>query len=124
MSPKARISPLERNTLSALQTSEKENDYIKNTKKMIGQAVKVLDGEKAYNDANLDQYLMGIRKIKVEKKILLPKLLPTLDESAKYKLSKEDENFYQQYSAINDGISNRKLSNEDINVLMSPITPF
>jgi hypothetical protein len=44
---------------------------------MIGQAVQILDGEKAYNDANLDQFLMGIKKIKVEKKNL-PKLLPSL----------------------------------------------
>ena len=58
--------------------------------------MKVLEGEKDYNDANLDQYLMGIKKIKVEKK-KLPKLLPSLNEnpeSVKYKLSKADENFY------------------------------
>jgi hypothetical protein len=50
---------------------------------------------------------MGIKKIKVEKK-KLPKLLPSLNEnpdSIKYKLSKADENFYQQYSAINESIT-------------------
>lgn len=55
-----------------------------------------MDGEKAYNDANLDQYLMGIKKMKVEKK-MLPKLLPSLNEnpeSLRNKLSKADENFY------------------------------
>jgi hypothetical protein len=87
----------------------------------------VLDGEKAYNDANLDQYLMGIRKIKVEKK-KLPKLLPSLNEnpeSVKYKLSKGEENFYQQYSAINENIAGQKIGNEDLGLLMhSPITPF
>ena len=30
------------------------------TKFLINQAVKVLDGESAYNSANLDQHLMGI----------------------------------------------------------------
>ena len=81
---------------SSILKKDKEMGYYSNTKKLITQAVKVLDGEKAYNDANLDQYLMGIKKIKVEKK-MLPKLLPSLtenQESDKYKLSKADENFY------------------------------
>ena len=38
------------------------------TKQLINQAVKVLDGEKAYNDANLDQFLMGIQRVKINKK--------------------------------------------------------
>ena len=50
-------------------------NYYKDTKKMINQAVRVIDGEKAYNDANLDQYLMGIKRVKPGKKNL-PKLLP------------------------------------------------
>ena len=37
--------------------------YYSNTKRLISQAVKVLDGEKAYNEANLDQFLMGIKNI-------------------------------------------------------------
>jgi hypothetical protein len=37
--------------------------------------MQVLDGEKAYNDENLDKYLMGIKNIKPEKKSL-PKVLP------------------------------------------------
>jgi hypothetical protein len=37
----------------------------------------VLDGEKAYNNADLDRFLMGISNIKIEKKNL-PKLLPAL----------------------------------------------
>jgi hypothetical protein len=39
----------------------------------------VLDSEKAYNDANLDQYLMGIKKVNIEKKNL-PKKLPSIQE--------------------------------------------
>lgn len=50
-------------------------NYYKNTKNLIDQAMQVLDGEKAYNDANLDKYLMGIKNIKPEKKSL-PKVLP------------------------------------------------
>ena len=66
-----------------------------------------MDGEKAYNDANLDQYLMGIKKIQVEKK-KLPKLLPslsTVDEPKRIKLSKREEQLYKQYSDINEKIS-------------------
>ena len=70
---------------------------------------------------------MGIKKIKVEKK-MLPKLLPSLmdvnPESAKYKLSKADENFYAQYSAINENINGHSIGNEDLSSLISPITPF
>ena len=64
-----------------------------------------MDGERAYNDANCDRNLMGIKKIKVEKK-MLPKLLPTLIENRinKFKLSPADESFYQQYSAMNENV--------------------
>ena len=62
---------------------------------MLTQAVKVLDGEKSYNANNLDQYLMGISKLRVEKKNF-PKL-PAINV-----LSKADETFYQQYSAKNN----------------------
>ena len=55
---------------------------------MLNTAVKVLDGEKSYNQNNLDQYLMGIQKIRVEKKNF-PKLPPI------NVLSKADETFYQ-----------------------------
>jgi hypothetical protein len=34
---------------SVVRKVEKEESYIENTKKLITQAVKVLDGEKAYN---------------------------------------------------------------------------
>ena len=44
---------------------------------MIKVAVQVIDGEKAYNNANLDQYLMGIKRVKPEKKVL-PKVLPSI----------------------------------------------
>ena len=52
--------------------------YYTNTKQLINQAVKVLDGERAYNEANLDQFLMGIRNIKVKEKQKGPKHLPSL----------------------------------------------
>ena len=48
-----------------LRNLEKSRQHHSKTKEIINQAVKVLDGEKAYNDAILDQYLMGIKKIKV-----------------------------------------------------------
>ena len=69
---------------------------------------------------------MGIKKIKVEKKVL-PKLLPSLNENLehmKHKLSKADENFYQQYSTLNENIAGQKIGNEDLGLLMSPLTPF
>ena len=62
---------------------------------MLNTAVKVLDGEKKYNQNNLDQYLMGIQKLRVEKKNF-PKL-PAIKI-----LSKADETFYQQYSTKNN----------------------
>jgi len=64
---------------------------------LISQAVKVLDGEKAYNENNLDQFLMGIKRINVEKK--LPKQASQAHPSHMYnkrnKLSKADESFYK-----------------------------
>lgn len=73
-------------------------NYYKNTKNLIDQAMQVLDGEKAYNDANLDKYLMGIKNIKPEKKSL-PKILPQIHDiglkvKLRNKLSKADETFY------------------------------
>ena len=77
-----------------------------------------MDGEKAYNDANLDQYLMGIKKLKVEKK-KLPKLLPSLSnqdaQPKRIKLSKREEQLYKQYSDINETISAQRISEDDVN---------
>lgn len=55
----------------------------------------VLDSEQAYNEADLDRHLMGIRNIPLEKKKnfkpkQLPSILPTKIKGGK--LSKEDEN--------------------------------
>ena len=81
--------------------------------------MQILDGEKAYNDANLDQYLMGIKKLKVEKK-KLPKLLPSLSvaeepNKKRIKLSKREEQLYKQYSDINETISAQRISEDDVN---------
>lgn len=83
------------------------------TQQLLTQAVQVLGGEKAYNQANLDQYLMGIRNIKVAKKNV-PKVLPTLDQQKlRNRLSRADESFYKQYSFINnEHLSNERLKEE------------
>jgi hypothetical protein len=62
--------------------------------------VKILDGEMSYNVNNLDQYLMGIKKVSVEKK-KGPKVLPKIKDVLK--MTKADETFYQNYSAKNNG---------------------
>tara|TARA_B110000285_G_scaffold215931_1_gene262738 strand:+ start:444 stop:671 length:228 start_codon:yes stop_codon:yes gene_type:complete len=62
--------------------------------------VKVLDGEKAYNDANLDQYLMGIQRVKINKKEA-PQRVPSINElNHIHKLTKMDESFHMHYAAI------------------------
>jgi len=59
---------------------------------------------------------MGIKNIKPEKKSL-PKVLPMIhnDQNNKVKirnkLSKADETFYQQYSALNEGILGHHIDN-------------
>ena len=72
---------------------------------LLNQAVRILDGEKAYNNANLDQYLMGIKQIKCQIKQIKTKY-PEVRNSAtlRNKLSKADETFYQQYAVRNDNI--------------------
>jgi len=63
----------------------------------------VLDSEKAYNNANLDQYLMGIKKVNIEKKNL-PKKLPSIQELKNIqnaqKLNQLDGSFHIQYAAL------------------------
>ena len=82
------------------------------TQQLLTQAVQVLGGEKAYNQANLDQYLMGIKKIKVAKKNMR-KVLPTLDQQKlRNRLSRADESFYKQYSFINEHLSNERIKEE------------
>lgn len=63
--------------MSLRKIPESPTKYQASTRELISQAFKVLDGEKSYNNADLDRYLMGIQKIKVEKKSF-PKLLPSL----------------------------------------------
>ena len=63
----------------------------------------MLDSKKAYNDANLDQYLMGIKKVNIEKKNL-PKKLPSIQELRNIqnaeKLNHLDESFHIKYAAL------------------------
>jgi len=57
MTPKDNLTPISVSNMggfSSILKKDKEMGYYSNTKKLITQAVKVLDGEKAYNDANLD----------------------------------------------------------------------
>jgi hypothetical protein len=75
--------------------------------------VKVLDGEKAYNNANLDQYLMGITKINVIKKE--PKKLASMkDVPIKNRLTKADESFYQHYGEMSRTQQEKQGENEKL----------
>jgi len=51
-------SPTKRRNPSKLGRNLNNNQ--KTTRQLIGHAAKVLDGEKAYNNADLDRFLMGI----------------------------------------------------------------
>ena len=84
---------------------------------LISQAVKVLSGEQAYNQANLDQYLMGIQKINVSQK----KKVRTLNRDlSKNKLSKADEIMYLNYSSyLNNQIL--KSENQDLPINMDEV---
>ena len=76
---------------------------------MINQAVRVLDGEKAYNIAGLDQHLLGIQKI-MPKQNPFHELHTKRQERHKYfnnkksvakvdkRLTQNEENMYLQYS--------------------------
>lgn len=64
---------------------------------MIDQAINVLDGEKAYNDNNLDMYLMGINKLSIKKKPVKSKPTISPPKVKSRKLSVKDETFYQKY---------------------------
>jgi hypothetical protein len=64
------------------------------SRELINQAVKVLDGERAYNDARLDQHLLGIQQLE-------PRSPPTTYKPSKvapHHISVNEENFYKQYS--------------------------
>ena len=73
-------------------------NYYKNTRTLIDEAVNMLEGERAYNDAGLDKYLMGIKEIALGKrKRPKPRALPSINMSAVKgrKISKEVERFYK-----------------------------
>lgn len=77
--------------------------YYKNSKVIIEQAIKVLSGENSYNRCDLDRYLLSVHEInpKIKKVRKAPPVIHNRIEERrrvqKNRLSKEDEEFYEQY---------------------------
>lgn len=60
----------------------------------------MLEGERNYNEANLDMHLMSIQNVEpAKRKRPKPRALPSINWTAtKRKMSKDMERFYKQYA--------------------------
>lgn len=77
----------------ALQKATSKIRILERTSNLIDKAVKCIDSEQLYNEANLDMHLMGIKTASFSKKkrIIMKHPPSVLPKKPRKKLSKTDE---------------------------------